>query len=180
MDDVMKKQATLDGINQYKALVELEACLPDILASPKSAGRVAMIVCRPRADDRNNWKQRGQWRAPDKPANIDTQLTLMNLRAIKAIAGDQTQWPLAGDQFFVDMDLSRENLPPGTRLTIGTAEIEVTAEPHLGCRKFSDRFGRDAVMFVNSDQGKRINLRGINAKVVRPGSVLLGDKISRV
>jgi hypothetical protein len=196
MDDVMKKQATLDGINQYKALVELEACLPDILASPKSAGRVAMIVCRPRADDRkmldrceltisdgllgDNWKQRGQWRAPDKPANIDTQLTLMNLRAIKAIAGDQTQWPLAGDQFFVDMDLSRENLPPGTRLTIGTAEIEVTAEPHLGCRKFSDRFGRDAVMFVNSDQGKRINLRGINAKIVRPGSVFLGDKISRV
>jgi hypothetical protein len=196
MDGVMKKQPTLDGINQYKTLAELEACLPDILASPKSSGRVAMIVCRPRADDRkmldrceltisdglvgDNWKQRGQWRAPDKPANIDTQLTLMNLRAIKAIAGDQTQWPLAGDQFFVDMDLSRENLPPGTRLTIGTAEIEVTAEPHLGCRKFSDRFGRDAVMFVNSDQGKRINLRGVNAKVVRPGCVLSGDKISRV
>jgi len=196
MDVFMKKQATLDGINQEKALVELEACLPDILASPKSAGHVAMIVCRPRADDRkmldsceltisdgllgDNWKQRGQWRAPDKPANIDTQLTLMNVRAIKAIAADQAQWPLAGDQFFVDLDLSIQNLPPGTKLKIGTAEIEVTAEPHLGCRKFSDRFGRDAVMFVNSDQGKRINLRGINAKVVKEGTVSIGDSISKL
>jgi len=192
----MKKQAILEGINQYKALVELELCLPDILASPKSAGRVAMIVCRPRADDRkmidscelticdgllgDNWKQRGQWRAPDKPANIDTQLTLMNVRAITAIAADQAQWPLAGDQFFVDLDLSRKNLPPGTTIKIGTAEIEITAEPHLGCRKFSDRFGRDAVMFVNSDQGKRINLRGINAKVVKEGTVSIGDSISKL
>ena len=192
----MIKQAMLDGINQHKSLTELEACLPDILASPNAAGQVAMIVCRPRNDDRkilqsceltnddglvgDNWKQRGQWRSPDKPANIDTQLNLMNVRAIKAIASDQAQWPLAGDQFFVDLDLSTRNLPPGTRLKIGTAEIEVTAEPHLGCRKFSDRFGRDAVMFVNSDQGKQINLRGVNAKVVKAGTVSTGDTISKL
>lgn len=191
----MNKQAMLDGINQHKSLNELEACLPDILASPSDVGQVAMIVCRPRTDDRkilqscelssndglvgDNWKQRGQWRSPDKPANIDTQINLMNVRAIKAIAADQTQWPLAGDQFFVDFDLSISNLPPSTRLQIGTAEIEVTAEPHLGCRKFSDRFGRDAVMFVNSDQGKQINLRGINAKVIKAGTVSTGDVISK-
>lgn len=192
----MNKQATLDGINQHKSLDELKACLPDILASPKTVGQVAMIVCRPRTDDRkilqsceltatdglvgDNWKQRGQWRSPDKPANIDTQINLMNARAINAIAADRTQWSLAGDQFFVDFDLSHSNLPPGTRLKIGTAEIEVTAEPHLGCRKFSDRFGRDAVMFVNSDQGKQINLRGINAKVVNAGTVSTGDTISKI
>jgi hypothetical protein len=191
----MNKQASLDGLNQYKTMSELEACLPDIMASPKSSGSVGMIVCRPRNDDRkilqtceltlsdglvgDNWKQRGEWRSPEKPANLDTQLNLMNLRAITAIAADHTQWPLAGDQFFVDFDLSKNNLPPGTRLKIGSAEIEVTAEPHLGCRKFSDRFGRDAVMFVNSDQGKQINLRGINARVIKAGTVSLGDTISK-
>jgi MOSC domain-containing protein YiiM len=155
-----------------------------------------MIVCRPRTGERkilqncqlnssdgllgDNWKQRGQWKAPDKPANVDMQLNLMNLRAITAIAADQAQWPLAGDQFYVDLDLSQQNLPAGTRLMIGTAVIEVTAEPHLGCRKFAERFGRDAVTFVNSNQGKRLNLRGINAKVISAGQVSVGDEIHKL
>jgi MOSC domain-containing protein YiiM len=155
-----------------------------------------MIVCRPRPGERkilqscelnttdglsgDSWKQRGQWKAPHKPANADMQLNLMNLRAITAIAADQAQWPLAGDQFYVDLDLGQQNLPPGTRLMIGTAVIEVTAEPHLGCRKFAERFGRDAVAFVNSDQGKLLNLRGINAKVISAGNVAVGDEIRKL
>lgn len=192
----MSTQGSLEGFDQHKSLAELQSCLPMILQSPALAGRVGMIICRPRTGERkilqncqlntsdgllgDNWKQRGQWKAPDKPANVDMQLNLMNLRAITAIAADQAQWPLAGDQFYVDLDLSQQNLPPGTRLMIGTAVIEVTAEPHLGCRKFAERFGRDAVAFVNSDQGKQLNLRGINARVISPGQVSVGDEIRKL
>jgi hypothetical protein len=192
----MDSQGSLDGFNQHKTLAELQACMPDIVQAPAHAGRVGMIVCRPRPGERkilqscelnttdglsgDSWKQRGQWKAPHKPANADMQLNLMNLRAITAIAADQAQWPLAGDQFYVDLDLGQQNLPPGTRLMIGTAVIEVTAEPHLGCRKFAERFGRDAVAFVNSDQGKLMNLRGINAKVISAGNVAVGDEIRKL
>ena len=100
-------------------------------------------------------------------------------RAIAAIARDRQHWKLAGDQFFVDLDLSPANLPPGTRLQIGTALIEVTAEPHLGCKKFQSRFGRDAVKFVNSAAGKALNLRGINAKIIQAGMVKPGDSIKK-
>lgn len=192
----MRTQGSLEGFDQHKSLAELQSCLPLILQAPALAGRVGMIVCRPRTGERkilqncqlntsdgllgDNWKQRGQWKAPDKPANVDMQLNLMNLRAITAIAADQAQWPLAGDQFYVDLDLSQQNLPAGTRLMIGSAVIEVTAEPHLGCRKFAERFGRDAVAFVNSDQGKQLNLRGINAKVISAGQVSVGDEIHKL
>lgn len=105
------------------------------------------------------------------------QITMMNSRAIAAIAANRADWSLAGDQLFVDFDLSPANLPVGTRLRVGSAIIEVTAEPHLGCRKFSERFGKDAVLFVNSAVGKSLNLRGINARVVTGGTVACGDAI---
>ena len=87
---------------------------------------------------------------------------------------------IAGDQFYVDFDLSYSNVPPGTRLELGDAIIEVTAEPHLGCAKFRKRYGQDAAAFVNSPLGKSLNLRGINAKVVRPGIVKLGASIQKI
>jgi MOSC domain-containing protein YiiM len=92
----------------------------------------------------------------------------------------QDHWQLAGDQLFIDLDLSEENLPPGTQLAMGTAVIEVTAEPHTGCGKFIARFGVDAVKFVNSPIGQRLRLRGVNARVVRSGRIRVGDSIRKL
>ncbi len=174
---------------------ELEAGLSSITQSPKDAGVVELIVRRPGVDEReevpeanldpdvglvgDNWLARGNAKTSDGLAHPEMQLNLMNARAIALIAQSRARWKLAGDQFFVDFDLSKENLPPGTLLSIGTAVIEVTAEPHLGCKKFMDRFGRDAAIFVNSDKGKQLNLRGVNAKVITAGVVRVGDSICK-
>ena len=99
----------------------------------------------------------------------------MNARAAALVAREDGRWQLAGDQLYLDMDLSTDNLPPGTRLALGSAVIEVTAEPHTGCQKFVARFGREAMTFVNSPVGRWLNLRGINARVVQPGVIRVGD-----
>jgi MOSC domain-containing protein YiiM len=108
------------------------------------------------------------------------QLNIMNSRVIALLAQDKDRWPLAGDQLFIDMDLSAENLPPGTRLALGSAMIEVTDQPHTGCKKFMERFGLDAMKFVNSPVGKQLHLRGINAKVVQPGLIQVGDVVKKI
>jgi MOSC domain-containing protein YiiM len=108
------------------------------------------------------------------------QLNIMNARVIALVAQERARWQLAGDQLFIDMDLSAENLPPGTRLALGSAVIEVTDQPHNGCKKFVARFGLDAMKFVNSDLGKQLHLRGINAKVVRGGIIRVGDSAKKV
>ena len=174
----------------HRTLDELNAGLPEIERSPKDEGDVRLIVRRPAVGKRevvaeaeldvtvglvgDTWtsrKSRGG-RAP----HPDTQLNIMNARAIALVARTDERWALAGDQLYIDLDLSDDNLPPGTQIAIGTAVIEVTAEPHTGCRKFSDRFGVDATRFVNSKQGKRLHLRGINAKVVQGGAIRIGDR----
>jgi MOSC domain-containing protein YiiM len=127
----------------------------------------------------DNWRTRGYRRTADGSAHPDMQLTLMNARAIALVAQTKERWALAGDQLFVDFDLSDAHIPPGTQLLIGTALVEVTAEPHTGCRQFAARFGVDAVKFVNSPIGKQLHLRGINAKIIRSGRVCLGDTISK-
>ena len=135
----------------------LEAGLEHILAAPGDTGRVEMIVRRPDTDHReiletaeldeieglvgDNWIMRGSSQTHDGSAHPDMQVTLMNSRVIELISGDRANWPMAGDQFFVDFDLTGENLPSGTRLKIGLAELEVTAVPHTGCDKFANRFG---------------------------------------
>jgi MOSC domain-containing protein YiiM len=117
---------------------------------------------------------------PDGSANPDAQITLMNARAAQLVAQDVERWPLAGDQLYVDFDLSEENIPPGTRLAIGDAVVEVSALPHNGCKKFVARFGLDAMKFVNSPVGKQLHLRGINAKVVQSGAIRVGDSVKKV
>jgi hypothetical protein len=170
---------------------ELEAGLDEIRRSPRDGGVLELIVRRPSAGERevlkegelhlseglvgDNWKVRGSSRTPDGSSHPDMQLNVMNSRVIALLAGDRGRWPLAGDQLYLDLDLSDENLPAGTRLSIGTAVIEVTPQPHTGCKKFVARFGLDAMMFVNSPVGRRLHLRGINARVVRPGLVRVGD-----
>lgn len=175
---------------------ELEAGLAEIRQSPKDEGVLEMIVRRPRTGERevlaegeldlteglvgDNWRTRGSSLTADGSAHPEMQLNIMNARVIALVAQDKGRWHLAGDQLFIDMDLSAENLPPGSRLAIGSAVIEVTAQPHTGCQKFVERFGADAMKFVNSPVGRQLHLRGINAKVVQGGLVRVGDIVRKI
>jgi MOSC domain-containing protein YiiM len=157
---------------------------------------LVLIVRRPGIDERevlehgdldtvqglvgDSWNRRGSSRSIDGGPHPDMQLNIMNARAIALVAQSQDRWPLAGDQLFVDLDLSPANLPPGTRLAIGSAIVEVTAEPHTGCGKFVSRFGVEAMKFVNSTIGRELSLRGINAKVVQPGAIRIGDAVRKM
>ena len=174
----------------------LEERVDEVRSSPAGHGRVELIVRRPAIDERevldearldtavgligDNWSTKGSSSMPDGSSNPEAQITLMNSRAAALIAGDRERWALAGDQLFVDFDISATNVPPGTRLELGSAVVEVTAKPHTGCHKFSARFGSDAWRFVNSPIGRELSLRGINAKVVRPGTVRPGDTIRKI
>lgn len=181
----------------HRGAAELEAGLDDILQSPKDAGDVKLIVRRPAVNQReileeaqfivgeglvgDTWRFRPSARMPDKKSpHPDKQVTVMNARAIALIAQDPARWALAGDQLFVDLDLSLANLPAGTRLQAGSAVLEVSAQPHTGCGKFVERFGLDALAFVNSPLGRAHCLRGINARVVRNGSIRRGDRIAKI
>ena len=175
---------------------ELEQGLESILQSPTDNGELALIVKRPDVDKResitegrldveqglvgDNWLNRGSRHTPDGGADPEMQLNIMNARVVSLVADDADRRELAGDQLFLDMDLSYENLPPGTQLAIGDAVIEVTAPPHTGCKKFAARFGRDAMVFVNTGIGKKHNFRGINAKVTKPGNIRVGDIAQKI
>ena len=175
---------------------QLEAGLDEVRQAPADSGRLEMISRRPDIGARelldegeldttsglvgDNWATRGQQRTPPQEPNPDAQLTLMNSRSANLVAaGDRDRWALAGDQLYVDFDLSEQNVPPGSRIAIGAAVVEVTAEPHPGCKKFVERFGMDAMLFVNSDTGKQLHLRGINTKVVQAGAIRVGDTVSK-
>jgi hypothetical protein len=181
---------------KYLTTEELEAGLEDIYLSPKDDGHINMIVCRPDDDERkvllkakldlteglvgDNWKVRGSKSTADGSAHPEMQLNIMNSRVIALLAQEQDRWKLAGDQLYIDMDLSDTNLPAGTRLALGTAIIEITAKPHTGCKKFAARFGQDAIKFVNSPLGKELHLRGVNAKVIQSGTIQVGDAVKKI
>jgi hypothetical protein len=181
---------------KHLSLSELEAGLESIRGAPKDDGRLELIVRRPEVGERealeageldlteglvgDNWKTRGSSRTADRSAHPEMQLNVMSARVIALLAMEKERWQLAGDQLFIDLDLSLENLPPGTRLTVGEAVIEVTAQPHTGCAKFMERYGKEALKFVNSEEGKRLRLRGLNAKVVQAGAIRVGDVARKV
>lgn len=175
---------------------ELQEGLAEIRQSPTDGGVLELIVRRPGIGLRDilpegqldlvdglvgdTWKTRPSSRTPDKSPHPDMQLNIINARLIALVAQKRDRWALAGDQLYVDLDLSAANLPPGTRLAIGTALIEVTKQPHTGCGKFVERFGVDAMKLVNSPLGRELNLRGINARVVQPGIIRAGDRARKV
>ena len=169
---------------------QLESGLDAIRAAPADTGVVRMIVRRPTTNGRQTTDVAelsaedglvgDNWRTREPSPDPDRQLTIMSARAAQLIAQDESRWALAGDQFYIDMDVSIANLPAGARLTMGDAVIQVTEPPHLGCRKFKSRFGADALAFVNSDVGKELRLRGLNARVVRAGRVRVGDGVTRL
>lgn len=182
----------------HRTETELEAELVAIRAAPSREGTLALIVRRPAVDLReelpeaqldpaegvvgDSWKLRSSSRMKNGGPHPEMQLNIMNARAIAALSPDRARWSLAGDQLYIDLDVSEENLPPGTRLAIGEggALVEVTAEPHTGCAKFSHRFGPAALRFVNSPAGRKLRLRGFNAKVVAAGVIRAGDAVRKI
>ena len=181
---------------KHVTMAELEAGLENIRQSPTDAGVLELIVRRPQVEARevleegelhlaeglvgDNWKTRGSSQTVDGSAHPDMQLNIMNARVIALLALQKERWALAGDQLYMDLDLSAENVPPGTRLSLGEAVIEVTDQPHTGCKKFAARFGLDALKFISSPIGKQLQLRGINAKVIRSGAIRIGDTVKKV
>ena len=175
---------------------ELLEKMEGILQSPMDRGIVRMIIRRPGQGKResleigelttseglvgDNWNLRGSSKTEDGLSHPGMQLTLINSRVIAAIAGSRTRWSLAGDQVFVDLDLSAENLPPGTQLKLGTAVVEISNVPHTGCKKFREWFGLDALLFVGSEMGREKNFRGIYAIVVKSGQIAVGEMVQKI
>jgi MOSC domain-containing protein YiiM len=170
-----------------------DAQLALVQAAPAHEGRIELIVRRPAVDERELLEEAvldrdlglvgDRWAARDRektPIYLSSQLTVISTRVLRAIEPDTTRWPLAGDQLYVDFDLSEANLPPGTRLAVGTSVIEISETPHTGCAKFSSRFGSEALRWINSPTGRAHRMRGLNARVVEPGMVRVGDAIRKL
>jgi hypothetical protein len=169
----------------------LEAGLDRVRESPRDHGRLVLVVRRPQIGQRDlpeeavldqvtglagdNWLTRGSSSTPDGSAHPDKQVTVINARLAELVAGGSERMALAGDQLFLDLDISVDNLPAGSLLAVGEAVLRVSEAPHTGCGKFIERFGTEAMRFVNSRTGRRLRLRGMNTRIVVPGTVRVGD-----
>jgi hypothetical protein len=174
---------------------DLDRHLEYVLASPRNQAPLELIVARPATGEReilqeaildvadglvgDTWLARGSRAMPDHAANPAAQLTLMSTRVLAAIEPDRSRWPLAGDQLYLDLDLSAENLPTGTRLGVGTVVLEVTELPHTGCSQFSARFGADALRWISTPTGRANRMRGMYVRVVTGGTVRVGDIVRK-
>ena len=181
---------------KHLTMEELEAGLDHLRGAPKDQGVVELIVRRPRVDHRevleeaeldpvqgligDSWHVRPSSKTPDGSPHPEMQINIMNSRVTALVAQDKDRWPLAGDQLYIDMDLSQENLPGGTRLAIGSAVLEVSPLPHTGCKKFVARFGAEAMKFVNSPVGRELCLRGINARIIQGGVIRVGNRATKL
>ncbi len=184
------------GVAEHLDLESLEAGLDEIRRSPADGGALLMIVRRPGIDGRevveagsldvavgltgDSWQDRPSSSSADGGPHPLAQVTIINSRMLDLVARSRERWPLAGDQLVVDLDLSAENLPPGTRLSIGSAVIEVTEKPHTGCLKFASRFGHAALRFVSTPLAMALRLRGVNTRVVQSGTIRAGDTVARI
>jgi hypothetical protein len=184
-----------EHVSHHRPLAEIERAATDMGPSPTEAGIVEMIVCRPAIDERlvldngvldtrhgllgDGWETRGD-STPDGRADPLRQITVMNSRVLASIAGERDRWQLAGDQLIVDLDLSIDALPAGTRLQIGEAVAEVTEPPHTGCSKFAGRFGADALAWANGPGGRLQRRRGMHVRVVESGTIRQGDTIRKI
>jgi MOSC domain-containing protein YiiM len=169
--------------------------LPSLESAPRTAGRLEGIVVRPTRETRevveeavvdlelgvvgDNWLERGSSSTPDGSARLDSQVTMISTRVLAAIEPDRDRWPLAGDQLYVDFDISEANLPIGALVAVGDAVLEVSPAPHTGCAKFSARFGSDALRWTNTPPGRSLRMRGVNLTVVTPGAVRVGDEVRK-
>ncbi len=176
----------------HLSLEQLMEGLDHVRAAPPTHGELVAIVSRPAPGERealteatldhvvglvgDNWLARG---SKDGPAVIDSQVTVMNVRAAELVADGTERLPLAGDQLYLDLDLSVDNLPAGSLIRVGHAVLEVSDRPHLGCAKFLERFGEEAMRLVNSRVGRELRLRGANTRVVVPGVIRVGDIVTR-
>ena len=181
---------------KHPSAADLEAGLDEIRKSPKDQSVLDLIVSRPEEDARevmeladlnveiglvgDTWQDRPSIRSGDGKAHPDMQITLMNSRVANLVAQSKDRWPLAGDQLFADLDLSKANVPPGTRISVGEAILEATNQPHTGCKKFAERFGVDALEFISSPTSRELQLRGINLKVVQGGEIRPGDAVKKL
>jgi MOSC domain-containing protein YiiM len=166
--------------------MDSQPLLDAVRASPKDGGILKLIVLRLPNERREIPPQatlsveRGV--AGDRwslKANADPllQVSVMNSRFLEAIAGETNRMDLAGDNLIVDLDLHEDNVPPGTRLHIGNAVLEITDSPHTGCKKFERRYGKAALDLTNTPEGSALHLRGVLARVIQGGEVRLGDTI---
>ena len=185
-----------DGAAGHPTMEELDAGLGHFRESPADGGPLQMIVRRPDVDAReviaegeldgavglvgDSWKDRGSTVTPTGGPNLAAQVTIINSRLLALLAQSEERWPLAGDQLVIDIDMSEDNLPAGARLAIGSAVIEISKEPHTGCRKFAERFGHDALRFISTPMGRRMRMRGINTRVVQSGTIRVGDVATKV
>jgi len=186
----------MESTVKHLTMQELEAALDHLREAPKDEGVLHLIVCRPAVEERrvldmaeldplkgligDNWIVRGSSKTPNGGPHPEMQINIMNSRVTALVAQDKERWPLAGDQLYIDMDLSKENLPAGARIQVGSAVLEVSPLPHTGCHKFVARFGVEAMKFVNSEVGRELCLRGINAKVVQGGVVKVGQVAKKI
>lgn len=174
----------------HLTMTELEAGLDEIRRAPRDAGVIELLARRPREGERDILTEASidrtaglvgdRWNLPDAPRKPTKQLTLMNARVIRLLLPDRQTWPLAGDNIYVDFDLSEDHIPPGTRLALGPVVVEASIDPHRGCAKFSARFGADALRWCNSPTGRALNLRGIHATVIEGGTIRPGDPIKKL
>ncbi len=183
-------------VASHLTIEQLDAGLDHIRRSPADSGTLLMIVRRPDVDKReivaegildvedglagDTWHVRGSASTPDGSPNPEAQVTIINSRALDLMAQSEDRWQLSGDQLVIDIDMSKENLPPGTRLSIGSAVIEISEKPHTGCVKFADRFGKDALRFVSTPLAMQMRLRGVNTRVVQSGKIRTGDIVEKI
>ena len=175
---------------------QIQAGMEHVSGSPADGGPLVRIVRRPEMGQReildegvldvdlglvgDNWRERASAVSSDEDVILRGQLAVMNSRFLSLIAQSEERWELAGDQLIVDLDLGMENLPPGLRLSLGEAVLEISEHPHTGCAKFSARFGQDALRFVSTPSGRDLRLRGVYARIVQSGRVRVGDTVTQL